>query len=81
MMVQSTKRAFPEPGKHEIPALMISSEDSEVVNNRFGINTLKLSSEAKLPSFTCSSKHLLNKVNNLMGCWFEHYPFTFNLDG
>ena len=29
----------------------------------------------------CSSKPLLNKVNNLMGCWFGHYHFTFNLAG
>ena len=25
----------------------------------------------------CSSKPLLNKVNNLMGCWFGHHQFTF----
>ena len=32
-------------------------------------------------SFICSSKPLLNKVNNLMGSWFGHYHFTFNLAG
>ena len=30
-----------------------------------------------LKCFNCSS--ILNKVNNLMGGWFEHHQFTFKL--